>query len=337
MRRFQGIIGAILYLMIFATSCGTNQFEIKLKTNSGTCLESLLINSPLKSKSSILETREAISLELIQDEALKTENLRKAIKNRKYVLQFFQREEEYDISIPPVKFPLFWELDSLSVQTEGVFLIEIKGDNEVQIAFHCDECNQIDSNGNNVSPKKHDYQQEFQVKPNGNISNADFSIRLRPRKIPFSDAIGQRFLIKINSAESYCNSAKSRIHVEKTKDSAETFILSYHDESEYWTSLFIKELAIAVAISDHEKTKNLFQEKIDSISLEIDTLKTKVKNLEQLLEALPNRNERMAEFDEDENQLLILLESKVALQLEMASMLPRILILSSGTPSQKCD
>ena len=332
---------AILILLVLAfgfSACSEDPFVIKLQPGSETCLESLLFVSGNNVQAlPMLKKLEPVSLGYLQPEANKMENLRKGIKNRKYVLHHYKRSEGFDLAIPPVKFPLFWEIDSTHIQTEGTYLIDIVSESEVKIRFKCEGCAQIDQKGEKLAGKHAALEIEFGTAPDATIVKEDWGFRLRPRKIPFSEVVGQHFVLKVTAPETYCEAAKTKLTFENTKGGLpNSFQMRFVDDSEYWTSIFLKEIGIAIAMRDLEDARDLIQVKIDSLGTEIDALKSQVsqQTLERVLDALPNRAEKMQEFNAEENALMKLLEEKASLQLKSASMLPRILVLASGS---KCD
>lgn len=327
---------ALISLLCFS-SCIQDKFEVNLKPGSESCLESMLfVSNPNATDLPFLQSQRPVSIDLLQEEAAKPENLRKGIKNKKYVLHFYRRVGDFDIAIPPVKFPLFWKIDSTLNQTEGTFLIDIKSESDVFIEYKCDGCATISPKGEKITANgvasAFEFSTSMHVSPQETIQTDHFAVRLAPRQIPFSKAVGESYVITISSPETYCNAAKDRLQFFKTENSPTGFSMRFRDNSEYWASSFLKEIGIALAMSDHENAEQLIQTRVDSISVKVDSLKSIVGNIENLLDALPKRAEKMDEFNETEKELVLLLEQRAALQIKKAGMLPRILILATGTP-----
>ncbi len=327
-------LGVLFTLSISA--CGHEEFGVKLKPGSEVCMESLLHISNTPSGFDYPNAQAPVSVDLLRQEAHKMENLRKGIKNKKYILHYYHREDGFDIPIPPVKFPLFWKIDSTKNQTEGTFEIDIESEDDILITYKCRECSQITPEGKKLVKTgigtSFEYSVKFHASPNEKIEATDYAVKLAPRKIPFSAAVGNHYTITLVAPETYCNAAKEKLEIVESKGMPNSYTMRFTDNSKYWASSFLKEIGIAMAMSDHQNADQMIQSRVDSLSNQIDALKAEVGDIERILEALPKREEKMSEFNAKENELMLLLEKKAEIQIKQAGMLPRILVLATGTP-----
>jgi hypothetical protein len=327
----QGIIRGRAWFVLIAglalAGCARDPFEIRQDDEA--CVESLLsVRSELEEMEG--KPQRVLSLEEMEALAVRPENLERAIGRKKYILHYYKRLPDKDEEIVPAKFPLHWEIDSTAVQTEGTYWITIGKADEVKVAFSCDACQQIDGDGKVVDARKTHVETEFVTPPTQRSCTEDWCFSIRPRKADLAAEAGNEYLIRIESQETYLKAAKSRIRLAKEKN-PRTFRLRFTDPLEYRAMGFVKELGIAMALSDKADRAKSGALKVEHLLQQMDSLKTAIMAWEGEA-ASPERDAKIESLATRRDYLI---EQKTELDIEMAGILPQILVISPGVPCGK--
>mgnify|MGYP000925262055 CR=1 FL=1 len=314
--RFWAFLGLALLCL---TSCGNDRFTIRLAPNSQTCIESLL-----STRNEIAmpggKLADGLALKDIQALAFKPENLAKAVGNRRYILHFHRKNAEFDEEISPIKFPFYWEIDSTKLQTEGIYRIEIKSETDLHMAFYCKHCQVITPDGKREAGKKPEIENDFESGIQAKHCNEDACFAIRPRKLDLSPEVGKTYLIKVEAQQTYLDSAKIRLLLEESTVLG-NYVLRFEDPLGYRASTFVKDLGIAIALSDKTARERIILPRIDQLQARIDSI--------EISKAYPVTGSRRTE--QPPSDLHVALErERVQLQMEAISVLPRILVISPG-------
>jgi hypothetical protein len=261
-----------------------------------------------------------LALKDIQALAFKPDNLAKAVGNRRYIVHFYRRNADFDEEISPIKFPFYWEIDSTKLQTQGTYLVEIKSKTNLRMAFYCKECQVIDTNGKREAGKKPEIENDFESDIQAKHCNEDACFAIRPRKLDLSPEVGKHYLVKVEAQQTFLDSAQTRLEVEESSNKG-NYILRFQDPLGYRASTFVKELGIAMVLSDKAAREKVILPRIDQLQATIDSI--------EISKAYPVTGSRRTE--QPRSELHVALENeRVQLQMEAISVLPRILVISPG-------
>ncbi len=307
--------------------CSPDRFEIHVAPNSETCIESLLsTTNELAMPNGKLQP--GLTLEDLRALAQRPENLAKAVGNKPYILHFYRRDGKMDEEISPIKFPFYWEIDSMKLQTEGTYLVQINGTSNIHLAFFCTDCQTISPDGKVEKGKKPEIENDFDSEISARHCNEDACFGLRPRKSDLSKEVGKTYLVRLEAQETYLNAAKQRIEIQNSPNPG-NFTLRFRDQLAYRAMTFVKELGIAMALSDKAQREKEIFPRIDALKGKIDTLRVRIQ--------LPQGNPvTITPSDRAgwEQEIVALETERVQLQMEAASVIPRLLVIS---PGMRCD
>lgn len=320
------LVTLTLLLAAVLAGCDDDRFAIRLAPNSETCLESILsTTNELARPGGKLQP--GLELEDIQALAMRPENLARAVGNKQYILHYYRRNKDFDEEVSPIKFPFYWEIDSTKLQTEGTYLVEIKSQSELHLAFYCEDCQSIAPEGTLKPGRAPKINNDFDSDTQARHCNEDACFSIRPRKLDLSKEVGKTYLVKLEAQQTYLDSAKTRIQVEKF-GSTGNYLLRFRDQLLYRISTFVKELGIAMALSDKAQREKEILPRIDAIKGKIDTLRVKIQ-LPQGNPVTITPSDRAAW----EQEIVALETERVQLQMEAVSVIPRLLVI---TPGMRC-
>ncbi|MFN8393966.1 MAG: hypothetical protein U0176_04760 [Bacteroidia bacterium] len=285
-------------------ACEQKACEVREAPNSDVCVEMLMaVHSSYEEMERLPQT--PMDFEAIKGIAFSPQCLGDALGYRKYVLHYYQHHEDRDEEIVPVKFPLYWKLDSTAIQTEGTYRVDFKSEKEVEISFHCDKCDRIDINGKLLASRIEKMDVDFTSKTEQVHKTPDWSFNLQPRRADLSKEVGKTFLIRIESRESYLKKAPERLNL--IQSGPNSFKIQYRDGLDYRATDFASGLGKSLALID--------QARLDSMN----TLK--LKAVQDELAKLGNANpSKLDSLKREENRLKI----------ELDAILPRILVITRG-------
>ncbi len=324
----------LLAWFLAMAGCTQDNFAIRPKPGGGGCTEAVLgLSKDPKDKLEGIVER-PVSLELLREYMHRPANMDAALSYKKHILHYFRRLESFDEEIVPVKFPLYWELDTTHVQTEGTYLIEFKSASEVKIDFHCDACFVVDIHGQRQPATRSNFTTSFTAGTNGVQETADWSFKLRPRKIQLVEEVGKKYIVQVESRTSYGADAKSRMQLE---DVGYGYILRFSDPLASRSEDVMKGLAIAMVNDDRWQRQQAIDKVIDPLRPQIDSLYAVVDSLKSLLVLDGKSGAIHAALAPAEERLLDLLTQKSTWDIKRAAFLPRFLVLSPGIPCGKMN
>lgn len=297
------------------TACQPKTVEIHEAPNSEVCVELLMsVHSAYAEMERLPQP--PMDFEAIREMALSSQCLEAAMRHRKYVAHYYQHLEDRDVEIVPVKFPLYWKLDSTTIQTEGTYLVEFKSQSDLQISFQCDPCSRIDTAGKLLASRVETMNTEFASKTDQRHSNLDWTFTLQPRKADLSKEVGKSYLVRIESRESYLAKARERIRL--VQSNGNNLRLQYSDGLDYRATDFANSLARSLAMVDKAKRDS-------ANTLRLGAVQAEIAQFEAGMAGSGDGNPELDSLKREENKLKI----------ELAAILPRILVIGKGAACGK--
>lgn len=327
-----------LWASLLLFGCGHDRFEIR--TQADKCVESTFAVHTEVDRVEGKGNSSPLSLADLQALAVRPANLELALAKRKYIVHYYQRTQDHDVEINPAKFPLFWDIDSTVIQTEGIFLVHFKDERTANISFKCEGCIRIDTTGQTLEPKHAALESELEAAIPSKQCSPEWCFSLRPRKIQLKEEVGQDYLVRIESRKSYLATAKDRIQVEDGKGYPGTFTIRFRDPLEYRATNFLKELGIAMALSDKEDRAAEIAPRLETLEQQISELKREIDSLQLSRNEAGNKptnvDEASQQLEHEKMQTLTALErEKEHLLLEKFAVLPRLLVTSPALPCRQ--
>jgi hypothetical protein len=321
------VLGAGLVLLL--TACGMDGMEVRRRPDAAACMESRFVHAGPFSQVDAGISEVPVTLELLQDYMQRPENLAMALNRKKYILHYFQRMPEWDQEIVPAKFPLYFEIDSTAMQTEGLFEFEFTSATHAQLRFVCETCERIDQQGQRLPAKRTQNRTRLDIATTSTQKNADWAFKLRPRKLQLQAEVGKRYLIQIQSQESYLATAKPKLSLEADKDA---FRLQFSDPFAYRAENFTKALCIAIVNSDQMARRNAIDSTMSHLKAAIDSLQA-VRDALVPLQVLNGKSGEMSRQMTAVEELLAQKTERLTYwEVQREAFIPRFLVMSNGMP-----
>jgi hypothetical protein len=315
--------------MLLLTACGMDGMEVRRRPDAAACMESRFVHAGPFSQVDAGISERPVTLELLQDYMQRPENLSIALNRKKYILHYFQRMPEWDQEIVPAKFPLYFEIDSTAMQTEGLFEFEFTSATQVQVRFVCETCERIDQQGQRLPGKRTQNRTRMDAATTSTQKNADWAFKLRPRKLQLQGEVGKRYLVQIESQESYLATAKPKLSLEADKDA---FRLQFSDPFAYRAENFTKALCIAIVNSDQMARRNAIDSTMSHLKVAIDSLQA-VRDALVPLQLLNGKSGEMnRQLNAAEKSLAQKTERLTYWEVQREAFIPRFLVIGNGMP-----
>lgn len=272
-------------------------------------------------------------LATIQAELDLEENLQAAIGDKRFISTFYIKEGEFDKAVAPASFPIFWEPDSIGQQVEALFVLKILSEERISVTVDCEDCRPIEADGK-LGQANSSIHSHWDGKPSDLMVSAHWKIQLRPRKLPLANFKDQVLKVRMRSAQTYLEEAKTKLKLNQPVADQANFQLSYEDEAVYLAQSFLRKMTVAMAMHDRNVLLAPLDKTMDSLELAIDSARQKVPNYPELSQRLPVKPENKHTFKPEELKLIELLDRQSSLQMYRGRLMPRLLVLAREVPCE---